>query len=128
MREVPEIAWRAVLTGGAAAVLLALLLSISSQTPGLGAAGPLAVPAGIAAGAAVAGRLAPARSAFHGGLVAVLWIAAEALAEPFQPAAADVVTDLARTVLADVVRLGLGVAGGWVGGRSRSHPGGRRGA
>lgn len=111
-REVPPIEWRAVLSGGAAALLVSVLLSIASQ-PGL------AVPAGIAAGAALAGRLATTRSAFHGGLVAVLWIAAEALAEPFRPAHPDVAADLARTLLSDVLNLGLGVAFGWLGGRAR---------
>jgi hypothetical protein len=112
MREVPPISWPAVLTGGAVAVLVSLVLSMASQPL-------LAVPAGIAVGAAVAGRVAPVRSAFHGGLVAVLWIAAEALAEPFRPVAADVAVDLAQTLVADVVRLGLGVAFGWLGGRMK---------
>lgn len=111
-REIPPIAWRAVLTGGAVALVVSLLLSMASQ--------PLvAVPAGVAAGGAVAGWLATSRSAFHGGLVAVLWIAAEALAEPFRGAAGDVVTDLAQTILADVVRLALGVLFGWLGGLAR---------
>jgi len=112
MREVPPIGWRAVLIGGTVALVVSLLISMASQTLP-------AVAVGIAAGAAVAGRLAPVRSAFHGGLVAVLWIAAEALAEPFRPAPADVVTDLAQTILADVVRLALGVVFGWLGGLAR---------
>ncbi len=127
MREVPPIDWRAVLLGGAVALVVSLLLSIGSQALGLGDLGTAAVPAGIAAGAALAGRLAGSRSAFHGGLVAVLWIGAEALAEPLRPGAADVVSDLAQTVLADVIRISLGVAFGWLGGVG-GRSGGRRGA
>jgi hypothetical protein len=48
-----------------------------------------------------------------------LWVAAEALAEPLRPAAADVVADTAQTVLADVVRIAIGLAFGWLGGRAR---------
>jgi hypothetical protein len=114
MREVPPIAWRAVLAGGAVALAAILLLSIASQP-----LPPVAV--GIAAGALAAGRLATARSAFHGSLVAVLWIAAEALADPFvgRPLPVDVAADLARTILLDVLWLALGVGCGWLGGRLR---------
>jgi hypothetical protein len=112
MREVPPITWRAVLIGGTVALAAIVLLSIASQPfP------PVAV--GIAAGAAVAGRLATARGGFHGGLVAVLWIGAEALADPFRPAPANVATDLANTILLDVAWLTLGIAAGWAGGRLR---------
>lgn len=117
MREVPPIDWRAVLLGGAAALAVSLLLSIGSQALAAASLGAWAVPAGIAAGAALAGRLALSRGAFHGGLVAVLWIGAEALAEPFRPGAVDIAADLAATLLADVARLGLGVLFGWLGGR-----------
>src|SRR6266508_4364240 len=114
VREVPPIEWRAVLIGGAAAVLVSFLLSVGSQAQGAGGLAAAAIPAGIAVGAAVAGRLAGVRSAFHGGLVAVLWVGAEALAEPLRPAAADVAADLAQTVVADVIRLALGVLFGWL--------------
>ena len=117
-RGAPPIDWRAVLIGGAVAVGTSLLLSISSQVVGAGSVG-----AGIAAGAAVAGRLAKARSAFHGGLVAVLWIAAEALADPLRPAPGDALSDTALTVVADVIRLGLGVLFGWLGGHTARWPG-----
>jgi len=112
MREIPPIEWRPVLIGGAVALVLALLLSMASQTLP-------AVAVGIAVGAAVAGWLATSRGAFHGGLVAVLWMAAEALAEPFRPAPADIATDLAQTLVADVLRLALGVSFGWFGGLAR---------
>ena len=73
----------------------------------------------IAAGGAVAGRLAPRRGGFHGGLVAVLWIAAEALSDPLFAAPPDVVGDAAITVLMDIVRLTVGVAAGWTAARLR---------
>jgi len=119
VREAPPIEWRPVLIGGAAALIVSLLLSVGSQAQGAEALSAVAIPAGIAVGAAVAGRLATVRSTFHGGLVAVLWIAGEAVAEPLRPPAPDVVTDLAQTVLADVLRLGIGIAFGWLGGRLR---------
>ena len=112
MREIPPIEWRAVLIGGAVAAVVSLLLSIGSQ-------GTLAVAVGIAAGSAVAGFLARARGAFHGGLVAVAWIAAEALAEPFRPAAGDVIGDFGATIAADLLGLAVGVVFGWLGGRLR---------
>ena len=119
MREIPPIEWRPVLIGGAVAAAISLLLSIAFQTAPSGVAGALPMVAGIAAGSAVAGRLARARGGFHGGLVAVVWIAAEALAEPFRPAAGDVVADLAGTVVVDVLRLAVGVLFGWLGGLAR---------
>lgn len=67
----------------------------------------------------VAGYLAPARPAYRGGLVGVAMIVALALTEPFRPPAGNVGTDLALTVLLDVVLLVTGVAAGWVGGRLR---------
>lgn len=119
MREIPPIEWRPVLIGGAVAATISLLLSIGSQgtASGLPATTPIAV--GIAAGSAVAGRLARARGAFHGGLVAVVWIAAEALAEPFRPAAGDVIGDFGATIAADLLGLAVGVVFGWLGGRLR---------
>lgn len=86
-------------------------------TAGAGAA--VAVPAGIAAGAAVAGRAAPTDGGFHGGLVGVLWIAGAAVLEPLTPAATDVAADLARTLAVDVALLALGVLFGWAGGLAR---------
>lgn len=122
MRELPPVELRALVAGGAVAAVASLLLSM---VPADGPFGGAAV-AGVAAGAAVAGRLARAHGAFHGGLVAVLLIAAEALAEPLRPAATDVAADLARTVIADALRLGAGVLFGWLGHRARA--GRRRGA
>ena len=119
MRELPPIEWRPVLIGGAVAAALSFLLSIGSQGTAPAVSVPVAVAGGIAAGSAVAGRLAKARPAFHGGLVAVVWIAAEALSEPLRPAAGDVVVDLAATTVSDVLRLAIGVLAGWTGGRAR---------
>ena len=75
--------------------------------------------AAVAAGALVAGRLAPASGALHGGLVGVLWIVAEALSDPLFAGSPDLVSDTAMTIVADVVRLALGVAFGWLGARVR---------
>ena len=113
-RDLPEIRWPAVLVGGAAGLLLALLLSL-----GPAPLGAVAVPLGTAAGAAVAGRLGRSAGAFHGALVAVLWILADALGDTFAPAARDLLADTARTLLADVGRLALGLAFGWLGARIR---------
>lgn len=109
-RELPRIAWTAVLIGGAVAVVVTILLSLAGA--GLGA-----VAAGVAAGATVSGRLAPAAGAYHGALVAVLWIAAEAFSEPFRPSAGDVVADLAATLLWDAARVATGLVFGWLGAR-----------
>lgn len=116
-REPPEIRWTAVLAGGAvafgAALLLFYLLGAGLST--------VAGLASVGAGALVAGRLAPAAGGLHGGLVAALWIVAEALSDPFfaAPAAPDVVADTALALAVDIVRLALGVAAGWVGGGVR---------
>jgi len=115
-REPPEILWRAVLIGGAVAFGAALLL-FYVLGPGLNTvAGFVAV----VAGAVVAGRLAPAAGGLHGGLVAAFWIVAEALSDPLFTAPSDVVGDTALTVAFDVLRLVLGVVGGWIGGRAWS--------
>lgn len=72
-----------------------------------------------AVAALVAGRFAPARPAYRGGLVGVAMILAMALTEPFRPAATSVASDLAATILFDVVVLGVGIGAGWLGGRLR---------
>jgi hypothetical protein len=104
-----------VLVGGAVAfgtgLLLFYLLGAGLNT--------VAGFASVAAGAFVAGRLAPGAGALHGGLVAAFWIAAEALSDPFFAAPADVVGDTALTLAIDVVRLSLGAGAGWLGARMR---------
>ncbi len=114
-REPPEIRWRAVLVGGAVA-LAAVLLLYYSLGPGLSTVAGLIA---VAVGAAVAGRLAPAAGALHGGLVAALWILAEALSDPLFSAPSDLLGDTAATVLADAIRLATGAAAGWLGALSR---------
>ena len=96
-------------------MLVSLAASLASM--------PFAVALGMAAGAGLAGRLSGANASFHGGLVAVLWIAAQALLEPLQPQAADVAGDLARTLLTDVLLLVVGATFGALGGRTRAAPG-----
>ena len=112
-REPPEIRWNAVLIGGAVALATAVLLF---YLLGRGLS-PVAGFTAVAAGGLVAGRLAPASGGLHGGLVGALWILSEALSDPLFAAAPDVVSDTAVTVLADVARLVVGVAAGWVGSR-----------
>ena len=114
-REPPEIRWRAVLAGGAVAFGASLLL-FYVLGPGLNAVAGLAA---VGAGALVAGRLARAAGAFHGGLVAAFWIVAEALSDPFFTAPPDLVGDTAVTLVIDVALLAIGVAAGWAGGRLR---------
>lgn len=117
-REAPEIRWRAVIGGGAATLLLTLTLSLVAAI----AASPLllmlAVPIGIAVGGAAAGRLAEAAGALHGGLVAILWIVASALAGPTGPGAPDVLADTALTMVWDAAWLAVGALAGWLGARS----------
>jgi hypothetical protein len=112
-REPPEIRWGAVLLGGAVAVASGIVLFYVFGT-GLG---PVAGLVSVAAGALIAGWRAPAAGWLHGGLVATLWIAAEAVTDPLFPAAPDVVADAALTVIGDILRLALGVAAGWLGAR-----------
>ncbi len=114
MRDLPPIVWRAVIVAGAVGVVV-LVAALRLGSAGAEAALLIAV----AAGGATAGAVARANGAFHGALVGVLWIAAEALLEPFRPAAADVAADLARTVLSDVLLLAAGAAFGLLGARLR---------
>ena len=114
-REPPEIRWRAVLIGGAVALGAGAVLSYV-----LGAGlNTVAGFASVAAGAATAGLLAPTAGGFHGGLVAALWIVAEALTDPLLAAASNVVADTASTLLLDVLRLAVGVGAGWLASRTR---------
>ena len=117
-REPPQIRWTAVLWGGAVALVTAVVL-LYALGPGLGT---VAAFLAVAAGGLVAGRLAPGAGSLHGGLVAVFWIVAEALSDPFFATAPNVLGDAASTVVADVLRLAIGVGSGWAGARL----GGRR--
>jgi hypothetical protein len=116
-REPPQVRWRAVLIGGG--VALALGLAVSLLAIGLSSEALLlaATPIGLAAGGAAAGRLAGAFGALQGGMVGVLWILAEALADTFGAPSENVLADVA-IVLVDAGRIALAAAFGWVGERS----------
>lgn len=110
--------WRAVLVGGGIAVLVSLALSLLAL--GL-SSDPLvlaATPIGLAAGGAAAGRLAGSFGLLQGGMVGVLWILAEALADTFGPPGGDVLTDVALILLADGGRIAIAALFGWLGERS----------
>ncbi|OGO68255.1 MAG: hypothetical protein A3H36_09435 [Chloroflexi bacterium RIFCSPLOWO2_02_FULL_71_16] len=115
----PRIRWRAVLIGGAVAVLVSLALSLIGMTLASDLLFLAATPVGLAAGGAVAGRLAGVFGAFQGGMVAVLWILAEALTDMVAPQAADVLGDIALVVLGDAGRIAIGALFGWLGERAK---------
>lgn len=115
-RTAPGVQWRPVIAGGALAALVAIVVGVVGSAAGLAPLGALSVPAGIAAGGFLAGRLAGSAGLLQGGMVAVLWIAAEALGDiASPPAAADPVADLALVVLSDIFRISLGAGFGWLG-------------
>ncbi|CAN5156436.1 hypothetical protein BH18CHL2_BH18CHL2_00200 [soil metagenome] len=94
----PQVAWSAVLP----AAVVALLITIAG------------VPViGVAAGGAIAGRLAPASPAYQGAIVAVLTI----LGLAALPAAGA--PDTLLILAADALLLAAGAAMGWVGGLLR---------
>jgi len=115
-RTAPGVQWRPVIAGGALAALVTIAGVVASTAAGIGPLGAVSVPAGIAAGGFLAGRLARSAGLLQGGMVAVLWIAAEALGDiASPPAVADPVADLALVVLSDIFRISLGAAFGWLG-------------
>jgi len=117
-RQPPQVRWSAVLVGGAVAVLVSLGVSLVGLAAASDALLLAATPVGLAAGGAAAGRMARAFGALQGGMVGVLWILAEALADLFGPATGDVLGDVALTVLADAGRIAIGALFGWLGARS----------
>lgn len=115
-RTTPSVQWRPVIAGGALAALVAIVVGVVGSAAGLAPLSALSVTAGIAAGGFLAGRLAGSAGLLQGGMVAVLWIAAEALGDiASPPAAADPVADLALVLLSDIFRISLGAAFGWLG-------------
>jgi hypothetical protein len=111
-----------VLAGGGVAVLVSLAVSLAALATSSDALLVAATPVGLAAGGAAAGRLARAAGALQGGMVAVLWIIAEALADVFGPPAADVVADVALTLLGDAGRIAIGALSGWLAARGLAPP------
>lgn len=114
----PQVRWNAVLVGGGIAVLVSLGLSLLAVGIGSDALLLAATPAGLAAGGAAAGRLARSFGLLQGGMVGVLWILAEGLADLIGPATGDVLSDVALTLLADAGRIAIGALFGWLGARS----------
>jgi hypothetical protein len=114
--------WGPVLAGGGVAVLVSLVVSLAALAAGSDALLVAATPLGIAAGGAAAGRLARAAGALQGGMVAVLWIIAEALADVFGPPATDVAAEVALTLLGDAARIAIGALFGWVAARGLAPP------
>jgi hypothetical protein len=123
----PQVRSSAVLIGGGVAVLVSLGISLLSIGTGSQALLIAATPVGLAAGGAAAGRLAGVFGLLQGGMVGVLWILAEGLADLFAPAAGDVLADVTLTLLADAGRIAIGAAFGWLGARSAPKPSSYRG-
>jgi len=73
----------------------------------------------VAAGGALAGRIAGAAGLFQGAVMAVLFILLQgAIASLGSATAVDLVTDTAATVGRDALLLVAGAAGGWLATRS----------
>jgi len=107
-RPAPPVSWPAVLAGTALTVVVTLL---AAPLP----AAPVAVPAG----AFLAGRIAGAAGLLQGAIVAVLFIAVQAVLASLGPAGtADLVADTVATIGWDALLLALGAAGGWLATRS----------
>lgn len=117
-RDPPQIRWRAVLIGGAVALLASVVVAGLATVAGSPLLYLFATPAGLAAGGAVAGRISGQFGLYQGGMVGVLWVVAEALADVVDPQAADVLADVALVVLADAGRIALAGAAGWIAARS----------
>lgn len=117
----PRIDQRAVLIGGAIAVATTVAGVVIGSLAGLPAIGTFAPLPGIAAGAFVAGRLARQAGLLHGGMVAVLWIAIDAISSLFgAPPPGDIASDTVLILLRDVIHLAVGSAAGILGGRDLS--------
>lgn len=121
-RDPPRVEWPAVLIGGAVATLVGIATVVVATLLSAPVLSLWASPVGLTAGGAVAGRISGHFGLLQGGMVAVLWIVAEALAASFEPQAEDVVADLAVVLLADAGRLTLAGVAGWIGARSAPRP------
>lgn len=114
----PRIDQRAVLIGGAIAIGSTVAgIAVASAT-GLPAVATFAPLPGIGLGAFVAGRLAGQGGLLQGGLVAALWIAADAVASLFgAPPQGELATDTVLILLRDLIHLSVGSAAGALGTR-----------
>lgn len=117
-RPSPQVHWRAVLIGGAVALVITIAVSLVAETFRLSGLHLAATPLGLAAGGAAAGRISRVFGALQGGMVAVLWIIAEALADAFAPASANALADVALIIAADAARIAIAALFGWLGARS----------
>jgi hypothetical protein len=117
-RQAPEVHWRAVLLGGLAAVLATIAVSFLASAVRSDLLLLAATPIGLATGGAAAGRISGTFGLLQGGMVGILWVLAEALAETFGSPTGDVLADVALILLADGGRILLAGAFGWLGARS----------
>lgn len=113
----PQIEWRAVLIGGAAAFATSAAVAALSAAASSDLLLVAATPVGLALGGAVAGRISGVFGLLQGGMVGVLWVFAEALADTFAPTGGDILADVALVLIADAGRIALAAAAGWAGAR-----------
>lgn len=114
----PQIHWRAVLLGGLVAVVATIAVSVLASAVRSDLLLLAATPVGLAAGGAIAGRISGTFGFLQGGMVAILWVVAEALSETFGPPSGDILGEVALIVLADGGRILLAGTFGWLGARS----------
>ena len=114
----PKLDMRAVLIGGAiavAATVAGIFIASAAGVPMVAAFAPLP---GIAAGGFAAGRLARQGGLLQGGMVGVLWIAADAVASlSSSQTPGDLAADTVLTLVRDVIHLAVGAAAGALGAR-----------
>lgn len=111
----PAVRWRAVLLGLVLAAATSLVIAGIGRALASEPLALLATPAGIAGGAYLAGRIAGSAGLLQGSMVAVLWIALEALGEIVTPPSTDVGADVVTILLSDGIRLLVGAAFGRLG-------------
>ena len=111
-RSMPELDARAVATGLALSILVAIL-SIFLGFPAIGAL------AGVAIGGYVAGRAARRDGLYHGAIVGMLAIIAASIAASAGNASVtNVLADTLSIIVSDVLILAFSSLGGWLSTRS----------